>query len=125
MSRFGNNFAVLSELSYRGTGPGFGGALVRPSSILFGENLSLWLQRRKLKQVELARFVGVSEAAVSRWVDGRSLPTCETLDKISLALEIPVSALFRDATDSRLVDHPQTIEEALKLIAETVKSKSK
>ncbi len=50
-------------------------------------------ERKNVKQSELARLIGVSQAAICKFETGEINPSLETLVKISLALECPLDEL--------------------------------
>jgi transcriptional regulator with XRE-family HTH domain len=125
MTYLARKFADIRSPAYQPCSPGLDGDLARPCRIVFAENLDAWLQIRKLKQVELSKQLRVSPSTVSKWVDGVVNPPFEMIDKIALALKIPVSALFKDATDSRSVERVMTIEDAYRLIGQHIKALDK
>jgi transcriptional regulator with XRE-family HTH domain len=51
---------------------------------------------RNLSQADLERRTGFPRCRISYLENGRAVPTIETLEKISDALEIPLYQLFRD-----------------------------
>ena len=55
-------------------------------------DLSAYLQDRKLNQAAFASLVGVSEAAVCRWVSGKSRPSWEKLSQIERVTDGKVTA---------------------------------
>ena len=44
--------------------------------------------------VSLAGIIGITQPNMSNIVNGKSTPSLETLEKIALALEVPVTDLF-------------------------------
>ena len=52
------------------------------SKEIFGRNLRNKLDAKRKKQSDLARFLGVSAVAVSRWVNGDAMPRAEMIDGI-------------------------------------------
>ncbi len=51
---------------------------------------------RNLSQADLERRTGFPRCRISYLENGRAVPTIETLEKLSDALEIPLHQLFRD-----------------------------
>lgn len=49
----------------------------------------------KLSQSQLASMIGVGDNAVSRWENGKSKPTTESLQKLSALFKVPVDELLR------------------------------
>ncbi len=52
------------------------------------------LKERKMSAVKLAETVGITQPNMSNIVNGKSMPSLETLEKIANALGVPVSELF-------------------------------
>jgi transcriptional regulator with XRE-family HTH domain len=73
----------------------------RPSREVFSENLFFWLQHRGKKGADLARALKVDPSLCSNWINARTHPEQKHYDKIAAFLNIPVSALFMDISDSR------------------------
>ena len=55
---------------------------------------------RGLTQEQLAQRVDRTVFAISQLERGRSLPSFETLERLSVALEVPVKEFFDDGTDA-------------------------
>ena len=55
---------------------------------------------RGLTQEELAQRVDRTVFAISQLERGRSLPSFETLERLSVALEMPVKEFFDDGTEA-------------------------
>ena len=55
------------------------------------------VQRKKagLTQIQLAEAIGVTQANVSIWENGKSLPTADKLKKISEILNCSIEDLFK------------------------------
>lgn len=54
------------------------------------------LREKGMKNIDLARILGYTPVAVSRLVNGKTLPTLKTLERISDALGVPVWQFFVD-----------------------------
>ena len=52
------------------------------------------LKEKKVTVVSLASSIGIAQPSMSNIVNGRSMPSLETLEKIASALDIPVTELF-------------------------------
>ena len=61
---------------------------------VFSTNLKEMLKERGKTQLELAEFVGVSDASVNNWVNGIKLPRMDKVDKICKFLNIKRSDLI-------------------------------
>jgi transcriptional regulator with XRE-family HTH domain len=59
-----------------------------------GENIRIWRDLKGLKQVDLAKKIGISKEAMSNIETGESKPNIERLEDIADALEIEVSQLL-------------------------------
>ena len=60
---------------------------------LIGKNIAVLRKTRGVKQEELARFVGVSAQAVSKWENG-GVPDTELLPKIAEFFQVSIDELF-------------------------------
>ena len=60
----------------------------------FNSRLAQVLAERELSQRDLANALGVSDAAVSRWVKGERLPSLGMALLISQKLRVPVAQLW-------------------------------
>jgi transcriptional regulator with XRE-family HTH domain len=49
---------------------------------IFAENLKKFIEKRGLTQVAVADYLGVSEAAVSKWCKGETSPRMSKFDKL-------------------------------------------
>lgn len=56
-----------------------------------GERLDAWLRLRGFTQKAFAKAVGVSEGAVSAWVNGVSPPNFKNLQAICLVLRVTMA----------------------------------
>lgn len=63
---------------------------------IFSENLRNQLMAHNRSQAELAKFLGVSQVIVSKWVNGTSMPRNEKLDNICIFLGCDREDLFTD-----------------------------
>ncbi|MDN4697246.1 helix-turn-helix transcriptional regulator [Vibrio parahaemolyticus] len=66
---------------------------VGTASIVVGKKLRR-LERKKLTIEDLASKSGLSVAHLSRLENGRKSPTITTLEKIALALDVPIVYFF-------------------------------
>ena len=48
-----------------------------------GEKLKMMLEKMNVKQVDIARLLGVSEVMVSKYVNGQATPTIPSAKKIA------------------------------------------
>lgn len=67
------------------------------AKIIFGNNLTYWLNRKGKQQVDLALELGITKGAVSQWCNGKKAPSAETAKKVADYLGIKLS----DLTDER------------------------
>ncbi|TMQ13045.1 MAG: helix-turn-helix transcriptional regulator [Deltaproteobacteria bacterium] len=54
------------------------------------------LRAKKLKQIDLARRIGVAPSTVHAWVHGNAYPRLATLERIARELDTTVSFLVRE-----------------------------
>lgn len=52
------------------------------------------IKEKKVTVVALAEMIGITQPNMSNIVNGKSMPSLETLDRIASALEVPVTELF-------------------------------
>lgn len=68
----------------------------------FGSNLKKALKARRIKGVELAEILGVSQSAVSSWVNGGSYPQLDTLYRMCKVLKVdPGTLMFGEADEEK------------------------
>jgi len=63
---------------------------------IFADNLNKFIQRRGLTQVAVADYLGVSEAAVSKWCKGETSPRMSKFDKLCELLGCSRAALMTE-----------------------------
>lgn len=66
---------------------------------IFSQNLKYYLELRGKTQAELAKYVGVSTAAVNTWCQGVKNPRMDKTDKICAFLNCKRSDLMEDHSD--------------------------
>lgn len=52
------------------------------------------IKEKKVTVVALAGMIGITQPNMSNIVNGKSMPSLETLEKIASALEVPITELF-------------------------------
>lgn len=77
--------------------------LADDSHEIVARNLSFWLKQRNLRPADLARYLDLSKATVSRWMAAINSPETRTALKICKFLEIPLEELYRQDPGSRPV----------------------
>lgn len=60
------------------------------------------LKSKGMKVSSLAESVGITRANMSNIVNGKSMPSLETLEKIASALELDITALFEQPQKRKL-----------------------
>lgn len=65
---------------------------------IFANNLRRILAEKGMTAAELARALGVSKAAVSDWLKGKSLPRIDKVDKICIILNCKRSDFTEEPT---------------------------
>lgn len=73
--------------------------------------LSEWIEFLGTTQAEVARRIGVTEGAVSHWVNDRHGMKLENLEKIAAALDIPVGFLFEVKPEKGYLTVPVKVPE--------------
>lgn len=59
----------------------------------FAQRLADVLDKKGIKQTELAKRTGLSDGMISQYLGGMSLPKEENMEKIATVLEVPVAWL--------------------------------
>lgn len=72
-------------------------------------NLSAYSAMRGLKQIDIARKLGVTKGAVSMWYNpsNSTMPSAETLQKISQILDVSMEALTMGETPHKIAKLPR------------------
>lgn len=71
---------------------------MKTSYEIFSRNLRNKLDAKRITQNDVARHLGVSAVAVSRWVNGESMPRPNMLDKLCAYLVCTPEDLMTDHT---------------------------
>lgn len=66
----------------------------------FRKNLTRLMQESKVKQIDIAKYAGVSYQTVSAWVTGRGYPRAEAMEQLCRFFNITQSALTEDRTEN-------------------------
>lgn len=53
------------------------------------------IKEKKVTVVALAGMIGITQPNMSNIVNGKSMPSLETLDRIASALKVPITELFK------------------------------
>ena len=87
---------------------------MKTTAELFGENLRNQLYAKGKTQADISRNLNVTEASVSRWVNGQSVPRANMIDRLCKYLGCSVEDLT--------TDHNKPVEYAPEdIIAEQIK----
>ena len=62
--------------------------------MVLGDRLRKLREQKKLSQRDIVQRTGVSRSTLSKVENGQAVPGVETLEKIALALEVPIYRLF-------------------------------
>ena len=65
---------------------------------LFPERLRLYRKRKGLTQLQLAQYLGVSQAAVAKWESAQAEPDLKRLNRLSVLFGVPLDTLCGDDT---------------------------
>lgn len=71
---------------------------------IFRNNLSDMLAKTKTKQIDIAKYAGVSYQTVSAWITGRGYPRADAMERLCRFFGVKQSALTEE-------QHPQETEE--------------
>lgn len=85
----------------------------RKESWLFPERLLVALHRRGMKQRDLADKIGVHQKVISKYVNSKTTPPSDTLQKIADALDVSVDWLL-GRVDNTTEFHAEGVEQEYK-----------
>jgi transcriptional regulator with XRE-family HTH domain len=77
---------------------------------LFGDKLRVWMDQRNFSIRGLAEAIDSSPSTIQRILKGEQSPTEEMMNKISVALNVPLVLLI----DGRSVEHVYALDEVFK-----------
>ncbi len=58
------------------------------------------LKEKKITAISLADTVGMAQPSMSNIVNGKVMPSVETLERIAVALQVPFTDLFEQPNDN-------------------------
>lgn len=79
---------------------------------IFAENLRYYMEQNEKTQADLMRYMNVSSATASDWVNGRKMPRADKLQAIASWLGIQLSNLMEERNDSGYYLNPETAQMA-------------
>ena len=82
---------------------------------VFSKNLVTQMRRRGLAQVDVAHYLNISEASVSKWLSGRSFPRVSRLDDLCRLFKCSRADLINENTSDETagawtLDHVRLLE---------------
>jgi transcriptional regulator with XRE-family HTH domain len=85
----------------------------------FADNLRELLKRRRMSQRQLADLIGLSQAMVSRWVEGKNMPkflmVAKLADVFNVPIEMFVSSDLADVTDGE-IEQRRNLSRAIEMV---------
>ena len=81
----------------------------------FTQNLQMFMEMRQMSNTELARKLGVSEVAVSRWKSGERNPRSEMIDRMCVIFECTHNDLLAP-NSAEIQEDRENYTEVLKLL---------
>ena len=76
---------------------------------LFSRNLRDFMARDRMNQVDLARALGVTKAAVNYWVNGRSIPQVTVVQKMADLFSCSTDDLLKEHTNEMLLSSSEDL----------------
>lgn len=73
--------------------------------MIIGDRLRVLREEKKLSQGDIEKRTGLLRCYISRVENGHTVPAVETLEKMALALEVPLYKLFYDGQAPPKVPH--------------------
>jgi transcriptional regulator with XRE-family HTH domain len=71
--------------------------------VIIGDRLKSIRESKNLSQGHIEKRTGLLRCYISRVENGHTVPSIETLEKLSQALEIPLYQLFYDGSDPKML----------------------
>src|SRR5438874_9439770 len=68
--------------------------------MILGERLRTIREEKKLSQGDVEKRTGLLRCYVSRVENGHTVPSIETLEKLAIALQVPLYRLFYEGTET-------------------------
>ena len=68
----------------------------------FGNRLYKMRKQSGLTQNELAKMLNVTNKAVSKWENGKSKPSIETIKKLAVIFKIPIESLLLEKEENKM-----------------------
>ena len=65
-------------------------------NLILAQNIRSYRKKQGLSQIALAKRLGVTPQAVSKWESGKSAPDISLLPFLALLLDCPIEALFQE-----------------------------
>lgn len=93
---------------------------------IFVERLTLLLNKHNMAQKKLAEYINVDESTISRYIKGISVPNCDILSKIAIALNTTPNYLlgFDDNNNLQWIKvTPETMPMSMQSVMVTIKHK--
>ena len=70
------------------------GALLLMEGLRFSENITRLRREKKITQEELALFIGVTKASVSKWETGATIPDIMILPQLAAFFDVSIDELL-------------------------------
>ena len=80
---------------------------------IFSRNLEQLLVDRKKSQADMARYMRVSSATASEWVNGKKMPRADKLQSLANWLSVDLSDLLKENSETSLSVKLTNYEEQL------------
>jgi transcriptional regulator with XRE-family HTH domain len=78
--------------------------------MIIGERLRALREEKQLSQGHIEKRTGLLRCYISRVENGHTVPSIETLEKMSRALEIPLYQLFYEGENPPALPKPKTLK---------------
>lgn len=65
-------------------------------NIIIGKNISKYMDRKGLTQMDVAEYMGCSQTTISNWCKGLKLPRMDKIDKLCELFNVRRSELMED-----------------------------
>lgn len=66
-----------------------------------GKRIKAYMRKNDMSQNDLAHIVGVNQATVSNWINGKTLPDIRKLEKVAGAFGVDASVMLLNADDDK------------------------
>ena len=84
--------------------------------LIFSKNLQHHIKKSGISQKEIAHVIGVSTGTFSEWMNGKKYPRIERIEALAEILNISITDLIADSSDSKVAKKQQTQTDNISIV---------